>query len=280
MVIPVLNQARLLPMQLEAVAQQTYRGEWELIVVDGSSTDGSLSALDAWDRPDVPVKAVTTHRGLNHQRNVGARMAAGDFLAFCDADDRASPGWLDALARAAPTADIIGGALEFGRLNDPAVRRWRNDEPSHDLEVHHGFLRTIPGGNCGIWRDVAQDIGWDESFHFGSSDIEFSWRAQMGSYRVAFSPDVVMHIRHRATVSGLAYQWFRYGHSGGRLYRKFRQAGMPRTPREEWLRDWRWLIAQLPKLRRQGPHRAAWVRIAAFRLGRVIGSLRVGVVFP
>jgi glycosyltransferase involved in cell wall biosynthesis len=279
-VIPVLNQARFLPAQLEAIARQSYSGEWELIVVDGGSTDGTLERAAEWSHPEVPVSVIRTRRGLNHQRQVGARAAAGDFVAFCDADDVASPDWIEALARAAQTADIVGGALEFERLNDPDVREWRDDEVSGDLEVHHDFLRAVPGGNCGVWTDVAHALGWDARFRFGSSDIEFSWRAQLGSFHVVYSPEVVMHVRHRCTLLGLAHQWYRYGESGGRLYRKFRHAGMPPSDRRQWLGEWRWLLAQAPSLARPGPHRAKWVRIAAFRLGRLVGGVRVGVVFP
>jgi hypothetical protein len=87
-------------------------------------------------------------------------------------------------------------------------------------------------------------------------------------------------VRRRATLRGLAHQWFRYGESGARLYRKFRHEGMPGPDRREWLSDWVWLLAQIPQLTRPGPHRAKWIRIAAFRLGRLVGGLRVGVVFP
>lgn len=278
-VIPVLNQARFLGVQVEALRRQSYQGEWELVVVDGGSSDGSLDVLTGWDRVDVPVTAVRTRRGLNHQRNVGARTARGDFIAFCDADDEAAEGWLDALARAARTADVIGGMLELGRLNPPRIRAWRDDEEPDGLELQHEFLPAIPGGNCGMWRDVALAVGWDERFGFGSSDIEFSWRAQLRSYRLAFAPDVVMHVRHRRTLPGLAYQWFRYGHSGARLYRAFRHVGMSRTPRREWLRDWSWLIAHGHQLHRAEAARAKWIRIAAFRIGRLVGSLGARVLF-
>ncbi|MGH3669925.1 MAG: glycosyltransferase family 2 protein, partial [Pseudonocardiaceae bacterium] len=239
-----------------------------------------LDALASWDRVGVPVTAVRTRRGLNHQRNVGGQTARGDFIAFCDADDEADDGWLDALARAARTADVIGGVHEFDRLNLPPIRAWRDDSVPQELVLKHEFLPAIPGGNCGMWRDVALAVRWDEQFGFGSSDIEFSWRAQLSSYRLAFAPDVVMHIRWRATLRGLAYQSFRYGHSGARLYRVFRHHGMSRTPRDEWIGEWWWLITHRHHLRRGGVARARWIQTAAFRLGRLVGSVGARVVFP
>jgi hypothetical protein len=88
-----------------------------------------------------------------------------------------------------------------------------------------------------------------------------------------------MHIRHRVTLRSLASQWFGYGVSGAHLYRRFREAGMSRTPSAEWLSEWRWLITHFPTRRRDVAGRATWIRIAAFRTGRVAGSLREGVVF-
>jgi glycosyltransferase involved in cell wall biosynthesis len=278
-VIPVRNQARVLPAQLRALAGQTYSGAWELIIVDGASTDDSEKAVTDWRRPDVQVSVIRTRRGLNHQRGAGARSAKGELIAFCDADDVASPGWLDGLVAAAGRADIVGGALELDRLNGP-VRSWRDDVAPCRLEVQHDFLAVVPGGNCAVWADVAQALGWDESFTFGSSDIEFSWRAQLQSYRLAFAHGAVMHVRHRHTLRGLAGQWYRYGESGGRLYLAFRHAGMPRADWRQSLAEWRWLLMSLPRLARPGGERAKWVRMAAFRCGRLVGGLRAGVVFP
>ena len=208
------------------------------------------------------------------------RRGAGDFLAYCDADDVVSPGWLSALASASCHADIVGGSLEFERLNDPVSFAWRPSDPLTELPVKHDFLSIVPGGNCGIWSDVARDLGWDGQFLFGSSDIEFSWHAHLASYRLAYEPGALVSVRFRSRIRHVAHQWFRYGTSGARLYRQFRHLGMPPSDGRAAAEEWRWIVTHPHHLVGSVVHRGQWVRRAAFRTGRLVGSVSCGVAFP
>ena len=275
-VMPVLNGEEHVADQLAALASQTYTGDWELVVVDNGCTDRTLDIVRDWRGrlPSVTIADARARRGLNHARNAGAAAARGDFLAFCDADDAATSGWLAAMAAAAHDADIVGGRLEWEALNDPVVRAWRPQAPMTDLLVDHGFLRYAPGGNLGVWARVAHEIGWDEEFTFGSSDHGFAWRAQLAGYELTFAPAALMQQRFRPTVWGMARQHFRYGRSGPQLHRAFRDVGLPGPDNRDALRQWRRLLSDLPALWGSRERRGHWVRIAAFRLGRIEGSLR------
>jgi glycosyltransferase involved in cell wall biosynthesis len=223
--------------------------------------------------PAVGVADATARRGLNHARNAGATAARGDFLAFCDADDVASPGWLAALADAAPGADLIGGRNEWEALNDPGVIAWRPSAPMTELMRDHDFLAYAPGGNLGVWAAVAGELGWDERYRFGSSDQDFAWRAQLADFQLAFAPDAVMQLRFRRTIPAMARQYFGYGRSGPELHRAFRDAGIPRPDNGAALRRWRRLAEELPDLWASRERRGHWIRTASFRLGRVVGSI-------
>jgi glycosyltransferase involved in cell wall biosynthesis len=279
--MPVLDAAATLGAQLDALAGQDYEADWEVVIADNGSTDGSQEVAKKWaqTRPNVRlIDASSQGRGPNHARNAGANAATGDFLAFCDADDVAGPGWLEAMAEAARDADIVGGRLEWEALNDPVVRAWRPQAPMTDLLVGHGFLRYAPGGNMGVWTYVAREIGWDEEFTFGSSDHGFAWRAQLAGYRLAFAPDAVMQQRFRSTLGAMARQHFRYGRSGPQLHRAFRNAGLPDPDNRDGLRDWRTLAATVPDLWASREHRGRWIRTASFRVGRLAGSLQARVL--
>jgi glycosyltransferase involved in cell wall biosynthesis len=218
--------------------------------------------------------------GLNRARNAGAVAARGDFLAFCDADDVAAPGWLAGLVDAAPSADVVGGALERDAVNSRLTRAWFPwDPPAGLLTGPDRFLPYPPGGNCGVWATVAQEVGWDEGFAYGSSDKEFAWRAQLASYRVGFAPGAVMHQRLSSTPAAIARQYFRYGLSHPRLYRRFRGAGMPCSSFTEAVKTWCWLVWGAPAAWGSVELRGKWVHIAALRLGRLLGSVRAGVVY-
>ena len=81
-IVPTLNEERALPATLAAVLAQ--RGEFEVIVSDGGSTDGTRPI--AQRAPGVRV--LRAQRGRAMQMNAGARAARGDWLLFLHADTR------------------------------------------------------------------------------------------------------------------------------------------------------------------------------------------------
>ena len=278
-VVPALNAERYVGEQLAALARQTYAGPWELVVVDNGCTDATIDIVRSWSEqlPALRIVDASARRGLDFAKSVGFHAAAGDLVAFCDADDVAVPGWLEALVRAAEHADVVGGPLDFEPLNDARTLAWRPDVRQTDLEVGNGFLPYAPGGNCAIWADVVDAIGWS-AYDFGGDDKDFSWRAQFASYRVAFAPDAVIHLRYRTTLRDLVRQWYAYGMAGPRLFRDFRDAGMRRDLRGS-LAMWRWLVARSRNLARSPEQRGNWLRVAAFRCGRIAGSVRFRTLY-
>jgi glycosyltransferase involved in cell wall biosynthesis len=281
-IIPVRNEAAYIADQLAALAEQTYQGAWELVVVDNGCRDGTIEIVEQW-RERLPavqiVDARGRRRGLNHARNRGAAAARGELLCFCDGDDVVSSGWLRAHVEAARAADIVSGCGDHELLNDAAQKSWRPVEPQLELHRHPGYLTYASGGNCAIWADVAAELSWDERFRFGGSDQEFSFRAQLASRRIVFAPDAVIHLRHRSSLLGLLRQYYAYGKSGPQLYRAFRGHGMPPANREE-MAGWGWLIRRSVYCFRHSPRkRIHWLRHAALSLGRLAGSIRWRVLY-
>jgi glycosyltransferase involved in cell wall biosynthesis len=280
-VIPVRNGEPHLAEQLAALSSQTYRGRWEVVLANNGSTDQTVEIARRWAPrlPQLRIVDAGDSPSLNRARNAGAAGASGDFLAFCDADDVVASTWLAELVLAAGEADIVSGVCDRQRLNAPHCRDWVPYKDSGELPLKHGFLPSVSGGNCGMWSDVARDLGWNPAFAYGSADIEFSWRAQMAGYRVAHAPDAVLHHRHRPTLAGLARQWFSFGLSGPQLYSEFRSVGMPRVHPGPALRTWGWLLRTLPGVVRKADLRGPWVRVAARSLGAIVGSVRFRVLF-
>src|SRR5207253_1663164 len=84
-------------------------------------------------------------------------------LAFCDADDVATPGWVSALAEAAAQADLVSGEIELEQLNDPAGQAWERATPLGGVPTTE-FAPYPAGGNCGMWGGVAHELaGGDAS---------------------------------------------------------------------------------------------------------------------
>lgn len=275
-IMPVLNEEAHIGEQLTALASQTYEGRWELVVVDNGCTDGTMEIVRRREAelPSLRIVDARARRGLNYARNSGARAAAGDFLVFCDGDNVADPGWLEAMAAAAASADLLGGRNTWERLNDPEVLAWRPAEPMTELNRGHEFLPYASGGNLGVWASIAREIGWDERFTYGSSDQVFAWKVQLAGYRLRFVPEAVMETRWRPSMRGMAHQYYLYGKSAALVHRVFRGAGIPKPDNREAMRQWRALLLGLSDLWTSRVRRGNWVRRAAFRCGRLAGSVR------
>lgn len=79
-IIPTINEEKALPPTLDQVFLQT--GEYEVIVVDGGSTDNTLATLSRYPK----VECLTATKGRASQMNAGAQQAKGEWLLFLHAD--------------------------------------------------------------------------------------------------------------------------------------------------------------------------------------------------
>jgi len=85
-VIPTYNCAELLERALSSVLLQTYQN-FEIIVVDNSSTDNTQDILLSLDNEKLRVIIVNNNGVIAHSRNKGIENARGEWIAFLDADD-------------------------------------------------------------------------------------------------------------------------------------------------------------------------------------------------
>jgi rSAM/selenodomain-associated transferase 2 len=92
-VIPTLNEEKLLPRTLAALAPQVRGGSSEILVVDGGSSDATTRVAAAL--PEVRVLEIRSGRG--RQLNAGARAARGSLLVFLPSDTSLPPGSVDVL---------------------------------------------------------------------------------------------------------------------------------------------------------------------------------------
>lgn len=91
-VTPVWNAEATLAEAVASLRAQT-RPDWEMLVVDDGSTDGSRALAErlAADEPRIRLLGWAANRGAAAARNAGIRAARGRVIAFLDADDRWTP---------------------------------------------------------------------------------------------------------------------------------------------------------------------------------------------
>ena len=217
--LAVRNGKPFLSEQLDSLCVQDYEGEWELIIADDHSTDGTVALANEW-KDRLPLTIVSLgpddegreRTGPSAGRNTARAAASGSFLAFCDADDAVRPDWIRQLVAAAQHHDAVAGVVDGERLNDPVVRTWKPPWPRDRLVVAHGMLPSMIGASCGMWADVFDRAGgFDETIVKGHEDIEFAWRIQLAGFSLSHAPDAVVDYRYRPTIRSLMVQaYWRY----------------------------------------------------------------------
>ncbi|MEM2169161.1 MAG: glycosyltransferase family 2 protein [Candidatus Bathyarchaeia archaeon] len=88
------NRAHLLPRAIKSVLNQTYP-HFELIIVDGGSTDNTREVIGSFKDSRIVYYRQTQDKGLHASRNIGLNLARGDYIAFLDDDDELVPGALE-----------------------------------------------------------------------------------------------------------------------------------------------------------------------------------------
>lgn len=279
-VIPAFNAASCIGEQLQALVAQTYAESFEVIVADNGSTDDTAAVVTSFfaSLRGLRIVDASATKGAGFARSFGAASTEAPIIAYCDADDVASPGWLDGLMLAIGQADLVGGVLEHRLLNDAAYRIWRGEETTEELARPLRFLEYAISANMAVRKNVVIDIGWSDEFPYGGDDIDFSWRAQIAGYRIAFAPEATMHYRHRPTVEGVRRQAYTYGRAEPRLYAKFKSAGArPNPPRDVFYRYW-YVLSRLPYLALGTRRRGLWCTVAAGVFGRARASFELRVI--
>lgn len=86
-IMPSYNSKKYIKKAIDSVLEQTY-SNFELIIVDGNSTDGTLDILDEYKKQDRRIKVIQDEgRGIGAALQLGCQIASGKFIARMDSDD-------------------------------------------------------------------------------------------------------------------------------------------------------------------------------------------------
>jgi GT2 family glycosyltransferase len=274
-ILPVRNGLPWLKDQLQALIDQQCV-DWELIIADNGSTDGSPAVARRWADRHEHVRWIDapTARGAAGTRNSAVRAAHGELLAFCDADDLVQPGWLATCVKALAEVDVAAGIFDFWSLNGRP-----KSSPTPAAMQQFGFLPAGLSANLAVRRNAFEDVGgFDEELPIGE-DIDLCWRLQLAGFRFIVESGAVVSKREPSEFSEVFRQAFAYGRCGPVLYRRYRPVGARRDLAGA-AKSWLWLLLHSPRLVKAGPERGEWARAAGMRAGRLAGSIGQREFFP
>ena len=149
-IIPVYNSEKFLQECLDSVIKQTIRNI-EIICVDDGSTDGSAKILEKYKQDDSRIKIFKQeHRGGGAARNLGLKVASGEYLSFLDSDDYFEYDMLEKIYLRCKNVGADVGV--FGVMCYHQATGAENYEPS-GLRIDH-----LPEKNVFCWRDLPEYI--------------------------------------------------------------------------------------------------------------------------
>ena len=179
---------------LESLAKLAFsRDRFEVLVVDNGSRDRTLEIAESFlDRLNLRILQKPNVR-ISALRNLGARAAAGDILAFLDADCLAPADWLDRIVALAPVegAGVLGAHYLLPDDSTWVARTWhRYQEAPKSGEVSH-----VPAGDLIMRReDFLRIGGFDETIQT-NEDYELCERARKSGMQVRAFPKIgVVHL--------------------------------------------------------------------------------------
>jgi succinoglycan biosynthesis protein ExoA len=238
-VVPCFNEERNLSRLLASLAGQDFQGDFEILVVDNASQDGSrtVAADFASQSPRVRV-FLESERGTANVRNTGVRNARHDFLAFIDADCEAPRFWLSGLMNSYAEA----------KLRDPSIVAvgGRNIAPEDSgsfvkaveiaLDSYLGSFKSIQGrqyaepilvsslsmANALYERRKISEIGgFDSSLSSEAEDAEINYRLRAAGNHFLFVPESFVWHRLRSSPRLWLKNMFRYGKGRARLLKRY-----------------------------------------------------------
>lgn len=209
-VVCVYNGAELLADCLAGLDDLDYP-DYEVIVVDDGSTDGSAEVASAYE-----CKLIRTlNRGLSSARNAGLSRASGQIVAYIDADARPDPHWLLYLVETFRDGGYAGvGGPNLPCPEDGEVAECVANAPGGPIHVllSDSEAEHLPGCNMAFRTEALKAVGgFDEQFRVAGDDVDLCWRFQEHDWTLGFSPAAVVWHHQRSSLGAYCKQQFGYG---------------------------------------------------------------------
>jgi glycosyltransferase involved in cell wall biosynthesis len=244
-IVPVRNGAEDIEELLECLDRQTLeRQRFEIVIGDDGSTDGGTSGITTADGHVRVAAGPPTNSYAARNRAVAASSAP--VLAFCDADCRPEPYWLEEGLRALADTDVAAGRIRYSVPDERTV--WTlidmDGAKDHEHQVRAGIAETA---NLFLRRELFDRIGGfeDEIPEYG--DYDFVERCVAVGAQLTYAHAAT--VWHPARTSGRVLRRALWKYNHGYAMREGREG---RVPEGMWLRSWVPVVQTLRARRRWG----------------------------
>ena len=190
-IIPVYNAEKGLERCLVSIRNQTYKNLEVLIINDGS-TDHTGRIIQKYENLDSRFHGITKENsGVSDSRNLGMKLAAGEYFQFVDADDWLVPGATESFVRAAETTGCDMVISNFYRVVGKRIYH-KGHIPVDGLISRKEFAEYMMGAPANFYYGVlwnkffradiirkaelacSADLDWCEDFQFNLEYLQYA----------------------------------------------------------------------------------------------------------
>jgi GT2 family glycosyltransferase/glycosyltransferase involved in cell wall biosynthesis len=201
-IIPVFNQLHFTQACLASLQEYQGAEQFEVIVVDDGSTDGTAEAIQRI--PGIVYVRNESNSGFIASCNHGAEKARGKYLMFLNNDTLVKAGWLAALLGTfadESDAGIVGSKLVYpdGRLQEAGgiiwqdASGWNYGQSDDPQKPEYNYLRDVDycsGAALMIPKAIFETAGGFDSryAHAYYEDTDLAFKVRKAGYRVLYQP--------------------------------------------------------------------------------------------
>lgn len=200
-VLPTYNGSKYIREAIESILNQTYK-DFELIVVNDASTDGTLDIVKEYAKKDkrVEIVANTTNQRLPRSLNIGFSICKGDYFTWTSDDNVLHRDAFEKLVwELENNADIafVFSCEEFIDSEGKVIGRRKH--PNNMMEI---YFKNIISASFMYRREIHEELeGYDET-KFLVEDYDFFLRAYE-KYKFLYIPEILYSYRkHGESLTG------------------------------------------------------------------------------
>ncbi|GAA5193585.1 glycosyltransferase [Ferrimonas gelatinilytica] len=193
-IVPVYNDERRVKLCLQALLEQHFDGEYEILIID----NGSTPPLDLGRISDSRVRLLREQKpGSYAARNCGLAHATGSYIAFTDSDCLPQPDWLNALVKSLDRGiDMVAGEIRLFSANPEAPNAVECFDMLCGLDQREAVLRNHSAftANLACRREVCEALGGFDGRATSGGDVAFTQAAVKSGFRLEYNASMlVMH---------------------------------------------------------------------------------------
>ncbi len=210
-IIPLYNKELSLPNTLKSVLDQSLQ-DFEVIIVNDGSTDGSLILAKAFSEKDSRIRVESQeNKGVSAARNLGISKAKAELLAFLDADDNWEPKFLEemhSLVLKYPSCGMYGCAYKAVKRNKILLNCHHLPEGIIQDYFQAILQDKISCASAKVVKKAVVDTVGGFPLGMTSGEDYYMWSKIAAAYDMAFTPKI------------LASYNLVYGNTSGRIGRQ------------------------------------------------------------